>query len=117
MKKHNNFNETSTIVCNKNSFFHLKQSLPKLININFGELTFIDANSVDKFIDYIKSKGLSYARYLGSKLAKKIIFLIHSLRGFLQHIKCVIKQRKVTLLFSIFTITLIRIVGMIKNIK
>jgi glycosyltransferase involved in cell wall biosynthesis len=79
--------ETSVIICNKNSIEFLKKSIPKMKKIKFYEIISIDGNSNDGSQNFLKknnikvlsdqNKGLTYARHLGSKIAKGkyILFL------------------------------------------
>ena len=77
----------SVIICKKNSIKLLKKSIPKIKKIEFYEIIVIDGCSNDGSQNFLKknkikvisdqNKGLNYARYLGSKIAKGkyILFL------------------------------------------
>jgi glycosyltransferase involved in cell wall biosynthesis len=80
-------NKTSIIICNKNSLKYLKKTIPIIKKIKFKEIIIIDGNSTDGSQDYLKknkikivydqNKGLTYARKLGTKIAKgKYLFFL-----------------------------------------
>ena len=79
--------DTSVIICNKNSLEFSKKSIPQIKKIKFYEIISIDGDSNDGSQNFLKKnktkvlsdqkRGLTYARHLGSKIAKGkyILFL------------------------------------------
>lgn len=79
--------DTSVIICNKNSLEFLQKSISQIKKIKFYEIISIDGDSNDGSQNFLKKnkikvlsdqkRGLSYARHLGSKIAKGkyILFL------------------------------------------
>lgn len=88
IKKINKYiNETSVVVCNKDSLNYLKKSIPALKQSKLKEIFVVDGNSTDGSIEYLNKekikiypdggRGLSYSRKLGVKLSKgKFLFFI-----------------------------------------
>tara|TARA_A100000164_G_scaffold381973_1_gene436946 strand:- start:197 stop:1024 length:828 start_codon:yes stop_codon:yes gene_type:complete len=72
--------DISVIICNRNSLFYLKKSIPVYKNVNLKEIVVIDGNSDDGSVEYLKKqkvnffsdegKGLSYSRYMGVMKSK-----------------------------------------------
>ena len=80
-------NETSVVICNRNSLKYLKKTIPLIKKISFKEIIIIDGNSTDGSKDFIKknkikivsdkNKGLTYARRLGTEIAQgKYLFFL-----------------------------------------
>jgi len=78
--------DISVVICNKNSIYFLKKTIPIYKKIKLGELMVIDGKSKDESINYLKKekvriisdygKGLSYSRKIGVKNStKKFIFI------------------------------------------